>query len=424
MKNDKKHSRRVRNMVLSLAFTAIVLAVATFAWFIGTGTVHVDPFQVEVAVTEDLEISLNGVHWHDSVSISEDSHNQPAFVFPTEMPAAKAAASAVYETHTNSWGGAGLVPKSSVGEIDPDVSRLMFFEKASLTPSGGGYRLIVSRTPNNVVDEGEVDGYLVFDMFIRNYTGRNYIPELDILDEEAIYLDVDSVVRASDPTLAVHGIQNSVRVAFAQIGRVIGTTATEAADGNAAALLIQGISCDAAVGVTSICSRHARIWEPNETAHAQGAIDYYENACRPRLANAGTPPAMVFGPGDCGDIEDGVFYPTYAFARENLGDDQRHLVDVYDGVEYNGFTPDLVNGPLRIVDTFTDTDKVQPGVSRPPFMFLAPNSVTKVRVYVWLEGQDVDNYDFAAHGRNITLNFGFTKQRINDPNTTTTTPAP
>jgi hypothetical protein len=45
-------------------------------------------------------------------------------------------------------------------------------------------------------------------------------------------------------------------------------------------------------------------------------------------------------------------------------------------------------------------------------MTLAPNSITKVRVYVYIEGQDVDNYDFASLGKQITVNFGFTKERF------------
>ena len=62
---------------------------------------------------------------------------------------------------------------------------------------------------------------------------------------------------------------------------------------------------------------------------------------------------------------------------------------------------------------FTDTMKVLKGNARPTFMTLAPNSVTKVRVYVYLEGQDVDNYDFASLGKKISVNFGFTKERYN-----------
>ena len=54
------------------------------------------------------------------------------------------------------------------------------------------------------------------------------------------------------------------------------------------------------------------------------------------------------------------------------------------------------------------------GTSRPAFMTLAPNSVTKVRVYIWIEGQDIDNYDFASLGHAISVNFGFTKERFTE----------
>jgi hypothetical protein len=54
------------------------------------------------------------------------------------------------------------------------------------------------------------------------------------------------------------------------------------------------------------------------------------------------------------------------------------------------------------------------GTSRPTFMTLAPNSITKVRVYIWIEGQDIDNYDFASLGKKISVNFGFTKERYTE----------
>ena len=64
------------------------------------------------------------------------------------------------------------------------------------------------------------------------------------------------------------------------------------------------------------------------------------------------------------------------------------------------------------MDYFTDTEKMLTGVNRPTFMTLAPNSITKVRVYIWIEGQDIDNYDFASLGKQISVNFGFTKERF------------
>ena len=55
-------------------------------------------------------------------------------------------------------------------------------------------------------------------------------------------------------------------------------------------------------------------------------------------------------------------------------------------------------------------------------MTLAPNSITKVRVYIWLEGQDIDNYNFAQLGKQITINFGFTKERYRSEESSTVPP--
>ena len=402
-KQNKKHSRRVRNMLLSLVLTGILLGTATYAWFIGMRTVNVSSFDVEIATTEDLKLSLNGKDWSDTVTISGDDTSP--FYYDTVS----------YTNNTNWWAGRGLVPVSAVGVIDATSSRLVMYEKASLTPSEGGFRLMASQVPNTTSAK-EVDGYVAFDLFVRNYSGRAYYHALDAaaLDEEAIYLSTDSEVTVSSSGVAGAGIENSVRVAFAQIGRVIGTTADEvAATDDAAHLKITGIDCSgdgaSSTSVTGIC-RPSTIWEPNDLFHVDGAVDWYNTSCKLRTAGTGAYtstvcPAMVLD----STIADGVsyeYYPTYAVNQVIDG----HDVDVYDGAEYNGFT----SPELTAVETFTDTMKDLTGIDRPAFFYLAPNSVTKVRVYVYIEGQDVDNYDFASVGKSISVQFGFTKQRFTE----------
>ena len=71
-------------------------------------------------------------------------------------------------------------------------------------------------------------------------------------------------------------------------------------------------------------------------------------------------------------------------------------------------------GKLFAYDYFTDTEKSLTGVERPTFITLAGFSITKVRIYIWIEGQDVDNYDFASLGKKISVAFGFTKERFFD----------
>ena len=436
-KQEKRLSKRVRKLVIICFLTAIILTVATYAWFIGMRSVKVSPFDVEIAAAESLSLSLDGAKWSDVINISKATLNDVS-----------------YEGHTNSWGGKGLIPMSSIGEMDSTVSRMKLFEKASLTPTDGGYRLMASRVNNyhtkTVGDaevlEGEPDGYVVFDLFIRNFSGTQYITALNEPDEEAIYLTTDSKVVVAADGVEDTGIENSVRVAFAQIGRVIGTTTAANAD------KITGITCsdDNVNGVTGIC-RTAQIWEPNDKAHVDDAISWYDTSCLAKTVttiesrckaacgaedtscpttcegvtttcntacDAETDPALkkaclracvgaeVSYSGDCSTVADNNTYATYAVNNDIESADQ---VDVYDGEVYNKYTGATL---LTAYPYFTDTMKNKYGTQRPLFMTFAPNSITKVRVYIYIEGQDVDNYDFAAIGKKISVTFGFTKERF------------
>ena len=113
----------------------------------------------------------------------------------------------------------------------------------------------------------------------------------------------------------------------------------------------------------------------------------------------------------CSGVVDGQYAPTYAVAKEIKAEDN---VDVYDGEKYNTYTKSTTGETpfIKEFDYYTDTEKNLKGADRPEFMSLAPNSITKVRVYIYIEGQDIDNYDFASIGKMISVNFGFTKERM------------
>ncbi len=389
VKENKKLTGRVKNLVVICTLAAIVLSASTYAWFIGMRTVNVSSFDVEIASTDSLLLSLDGETWDTTVTISQLNHK-----------------TASYTGNTNNWGGAGLIPVSSIGEMDVAASRIKLFEKASLTPTPGGYRLVASRVNNYEEDELEKDGYVVFDLFVRNFSGSQYIQELNTLNEEAIYLTSDSEVKVAVGGVEDTGIENSVRVAFAQIGRVAGTTTTPAT--------ITSITCGddgeglpSVIGeLTGIC-RKAQIWEPNDKLHVDNAIRWYNKSCKVRTGADVTLPGSYTAT-NCNEITDDATYPTYTVGSiVSLSNN----VDVYDGATYNtyGSSAVLVNNP-----TFTDTYKKREGTERPLFMTLAPNSITKIRVYIYIEGQDIDNYDFASIGKKISVNFGFTKERFKE----------
>jgi hypothetical protein len=377
-KINKRRAKRIRNLVALTTLTAVILSVSTYAWFVGMRTVNVSSFDVEIASTDSLLLSLDGESWDSTINISKETLDEVS-----------------YSGHTNSWGGSGLFPVSTIGDMDNTASRMKLYEKASLTTTPGGYRLMASRLDNTGANEK--DGYVAFDLFVKNFSGTQYITDLNPLDEEAIYLTTDSQVTVAASGVANTGIENSVRVAFTQVGRVIGTT-TDAST-------VTGITCTSGSGVTGIC-RDAQIWEPNDKDHVANAISWYNTSC---VARTGIDVTLLasYG-GACGTVANGTAYPTYAVSQNIASADN---VDVYDGAEYNTYedTTKLVAYPY-----FTDTMKLLTGTNRPTFMTLAPNSITKLRIYIYIEGQDVDNYDFASIGKKIAVKFGFTKERFTE----------
>jgi hypothetical protein len=377
----ERNQKRIKNLVVISALIAVILSVSTYAWFIGMKTVNVSSFDVQIKTTDSLALSIDGDKWSPTITINGLNYNTGA-----------------YTGNTNSWGGVGLIPMSTIGDMDLTVSRMKLYEKASLTSTPGGYRLLASRV-HNYDKPTEQDGYVVFDLFVKNFSGPQYYAELNTLNEEALYLTNDSAVTVAADGVANTGIENSVRIAFAQIGRVIGTTTTQST--------ITGITCTTNSDVTGIC-RKAQIWEPNDLYHVTNAISWYNTSCLARTGADVTKSASYSGA--CETVINGKAYPTYAVSDNIVPLDN---VNVYDGPAYNKYVAPgndlLVSYPF-----FTDSMKLLTGTKRPQFITLAPNSITKVRVYIYIEGQDVDNYDFAQIGKSISIKFGFTKERYTE----------
>ena len=424
-----KRNRRTRNLVMVTSLSAVVLIASTYAWFTGLQSVSVEPFTVEISSADSLELSLNGEQWSDTLTLTKEN-----ILNKGEIGLDKVAQKA-YKTNTNNWpinqapGTSGdegqrfgLVPISTIGAMNTATSRMIMYEKSSMATTPGGYRLLASTVDNDKsATEQKQNGYVAFDLFIKNYSGTQYLTNnsnpADTSFEEAIYLNTDSHVSVATNAggVASTGIENSVRVAFAQIGRISAYSTDASA--------ITGITCsNSGAGdnaVTGLC-RNAQIWEPNDKAHKQVALNWYDKSCVERKGATLTKDDYKTASDKCTPIGLTDYAQTYAIGKPiEVGDDYK--VDVYDGLNkyttaistYNTFktSDSLDKGPLVAFDYFTDSEKLLKGMSRPTFMTLAPNSITKVRVYIYIEGQDIDNFDYAQVGKMIEVAFGFTKQR-------------
>lgn len=376
IKKINKLSNKAKN-ILSLLFSlTLIISVSTYAWFLNMDSVYTTSYELSIAATESLLISLDGKKWDYEVTINETNFEE------------------TYEGNSNSWPRSGLIPLSSSGKIHQPSSRMILYEKSGLTATPGGYRLLSSPVQN--LSENETDGYIAFDIFIKNFGGDQYLKELNELTEQALYLTHDSEIGLSlNGGVSGFGAENSIRVAFAQIGRVVGTETNQDA--------ITGITCETDDKVTGIC-RDAVIWEPNDKKHSPYAIAYYNETCKKRIGRD----IRDFNSykGKCPSLKDGDYAPTYVITAPIKSE---HHVDIYDGDAYNGYTK---SSQLKKQDYFTDTMKDLKGLERTPIFTLSANSITKLRVYIWLEGQDIDNNNFIKQGKKLSLNFAFTKDRF------------
>ena len=157
----KRHDKKVKNLIIMCALMGIILTVSTYAWFSALKTVNVSTFNVNIKTTDSLLLSLtaNGSDWAETITINEDNYK-----------------TAAYPGNTNSWGGLGLIPMSTIGELDPESSTMKLYEKASLsatpeTPTPGGYRLLSSRV-NKIISINK-SAINVFLLFINSLSSSN-----------------------------------------------------------------------------------------------------------------------------------------------------------------------------------------------------------------------------------------------------------
>ena len=389
-KKSGRKKRKVFLLIIVTAITAIVLIVETYAWFVGLSTVNTNSFNINVSSDSGLEVSLNGQYWTSGNSTLTISSSTIASHTTCSN------ASCGYNGNTNSWPAGGLRPLSSPGKLNTTTGRLIFFEKSSLSATPGGYRIVASQVDNS---SQEVDGYVAFDLFIRNGTGTSYINSYSSGTAENVYLKKNPTATIDGGT-GNHGAANSLRIGFFEIA---GMKANGASVSD-----IQGLSCSTTgTDKIKICpsegsnrASYWNIWEPNHKNHTSEVVSYFNSLCKNRN-NDGT-----YSSAACSQINTTSSITTYSIKRAISSNDN---VDIYDGVNNYSGTISANNAPLVSVGSYISPTGNYTESNQ--LLLLAGNSVTKVRVYIWLEGQDIDNYDLITKNTNVKISFGLTKDR-------------
>lgn len=256
-----------------------------------------------------------------------------------------------YPDHKSFWVINGLVPVSTIGNKSRDS---YFFD--IYRGSGIKYHDIITREdpymqtkffPQNKPRRTE---FIAFDLFFKNDNNNSPTPD-------NLYFDGGTAVKwAEDISQQMMGLVNSIRIGIVKVGSL---------PIDAPARDVQNIQCN------NNCK--SIIYEPNSTNHTQMAID------KAKEYNI--------------TLVDGERFPTYANIRAIKEID---LEDTLPG------SPNLDPNLFALQHTITEEDFGKP-------LFEIPHGVTKTRIYVWIEGTDIDSIETDSEGAEISLSLSFSK---------------
>lgn len=346
MSKKKQKKSSLKSLILVLLLTAVLLVVSTYAWFTANREVQVSDIEVNVAAQNGIEISVDGYTWKTILTV-DDLKN----------------ASATYTAATNQIPET-LQPVSSNGAIDENGHQVMYYgevkpDEDALSATYGQY-IITSKSQSDV--NGTEGNYIAFDIFLKVDSATATTP---------IYLTSKSDVTV--PTTSTEtGLKNSARVSFINEGYVPTANISDVTT-------IQALKLDGtAEGAENTISGTAKayIWEPNSNAHTASGISnaftYYGKtglSATTQLTNY--------------DALKTTFNSGIALNKANITDNAGYFETI---------TPNY----QTIVTNNTQTN-----------LMTLNSGVTKVRVYFWIEGQDVDCENNAS-GSAITLNLDLT----------------
>ena len=240
-----------------------------------------------------------------------------------------------------------MAPVSTVGEIDASTGYMkMYYGTVAANETSGEYELTATQETTEGTDTANEAGkYIAFDMFLK------------VDKDTRIQMSTASGVTVPDGGLD-RGLKQSSRIAFCIEGnKPIGTAAADIIPLKGATSFGDGGS--------------VYIWEPNSESHTDAAITHAKSS---------------YGL----DIADGD-YVNY-FGVNNAIDTGIELADTM-GNDTTNFK--AVNPQYKTVETMAATE-----------VFSLTAGITKVRVYMWVEGQDVD-CENAASGTDIQFDVQF-----------------
>lgn len=293
---------------------------------------------------ESLKVNIAA---KNGIQISADATNWKSIVQKTDLIGARAAGGK-YGTAVNQIPET-LEPVSTTGI--PETGKLpMYYGVVESDENTGNYILTATKTvekDNNVREENDPDlaKFIAFDLFFK------------VKIDTPVYLQAGSGVSAvTNDGEADTGIKNASRIAFIVEGnKPDGTALNE----------IQGL-----VGGTT-----STIWEPNAGSHTAAGVAQARDVYNKTTA--------------AGDANDAL---SYFGVKAPITLDKKVLLNSEAAEYFTEVTPGI---------------KTNKGFDKNVSLFTLSAGITKVRIYMWVEGQDVDCENNASGG-NVSFDLKIT----------------
>lgn len=260
-----------------------------------------------------------------------------------------------YPSNTNQWASGGLWPASSNGIKTSDNDKFdMYLGEVSKFRLKTRNRKFLNTKLISEDKSSSNNIFISFDIFLKNVSGSPNSDNLFFSDGTGIDFEDGTSDEIKE---SMSNIMNSMRLGVVKIGSVSTKSAVSA---------IQSIKCNN--GCSSL------IYEPNKTSHSVDSITK----------------AKDYGI----TLEDGKYMPTYGVIGAGT------YLEHTNGQEGSGIPLDTEHFQLQ--NTITDSDFINP-------IYQIPDGITKMRVYVWIEGQDIDSLETNSKGAKIYVSINFEK---------------
>lgn len=376
MKRTKNSLKKIKLLLFLMLMTIIISLTATYAWFSSQRDVDITGIKLNVEVAESMQISLDGDLWLQSITIDNMRQFYGTYSVSSTHQANK-------NDNTN-YVPTELKPVSTIGEVAN--GKLQFMKGEAVT---SGIVTSVTATPCSETDllktatitERETGNsnhsYLVFDMYLRNYSAKES-DNLQLNKDSRIWVSASDTESQEGKGKEGTGLENCVRVGFVVYENTADITASSSE--------IRSLT-------SSGTNAKVSIWEPNDLEHIQEVI---YNSSRGVTANATMPTYGIKHSETAVTLTD-----IEATSGANIAE-QKTMKPTYS----------------KTTGTISATNMTDINNSE---IMLQGNKITKVRVYIWLEGQDVDCINTASQGDRLQASIKLTKPINEDSNSNTYT---